>query len=176
MTPNRFVTPSLCLGLCLAFVVAFAPAARCAEPRRLQLHPEPVERRVQDQQRLASLASACKDQEIWQLSQVSGKTSYCIKNQSNGQYLENKATKLSSECNGDDEYWNVTPVSYQGETFYCVQNVGNSEYLTSTRASCPAPAASSSTGASTIPTGSASRTRATPSTSKTTPRRWPPPA
>src|SRR3954469_8819802 len=103
MTPKRFVTPSLCLGLCLAFVVAFAPAARAQSLAGYNCIQNLSNSQFKTSS-ASSLASACKDQEIWQLSQVSGKTSYCIKNQSNGQYLENKATKLSSDCNGDDEY------------------------------------------------------------------------
>ena len=91
MTTKRFVSPVLCLGLCLAFAMMFALAAEAqnlAGYNCLQ-NVSNGEFKTSDASQLADL---CKDHEIWQLTQVSGTSYYCIKNQSNGKYLENRAT------------------------------------------------------------------------------------
>ncbi len=130
MTTKRFVTPLLCLGLCLAFAMMFAPAAEAQSlvGYNCLQNVSNGEFKTNDATQLADL---CKDHEIWYFSQVSGTSNYCIKNQSNGKYLEHHATQLSDKCDSDGEYWTLTPVSLEGETVYCVENVENDQYLTS---------------------------------------------
>src|SRR5690348_11953602 len=131
MTSKRFATFAF---LCLCIALFAAPSAQAQSLAGFKC----IQNLSNSEFKTSSasqLASACKDQEIWQLTQASGTGYYCIKNESNGQYLENHATKLSDTCDSNDEYWNLTQVTYQGETLYCVQNVGNSEYLTSSASS-----------------------------------------
>src|SRR5215218_6553780 len=127
MTAKRFAMFGF--FLCLCFVLA-APAAQAQSLAGFKC----IQNLSNSEYKTSSasqLAGACKDQEIWQLTQVSGTSYYCVKNESNGQYLENHARSLADTCDGNSEYWSVSTVNYQGETVYCVKNVDNNEYLTS---------------------------------------------
>jgi len=83
MRSNRFVTLGLrlglCLGLCLALAAALTPAAEAQNLAGYNC----LQNLSNGQFKTSSasqLANACQSQQIWQLTQVSGKTSYCIKN------------------------------------------------------------------------------------------------
>jgi len=130
MTSNRVVTSVLCLGICLAFAAAFAPAAGAQSLAGYNCIQNLSNSEFKTSS-ASSLANACQSQQ--NLAVDAGKRQDVLLHQEPVErpVPRNKATKLSSDCNGDDEYWNITPVVYQGETVYCVQNVGNSEYLTS---------------------------------------------